>query len=272
LGGGFFFIKTLNFKLSIYLLVVLFLLPEISAQDLEPKDSLIGASNWGLSINPTSILNYIGNAGEADPPVWTGFGDDQINVSYVKTRGDNRMLRYEIGLYASDSRLIESVQSLDVNGNPLNGEFVEDNYNWRSFSIGLRLLDEYFIGENRLRGRYGYFSGFALSKQDFNYLSQNPLETLVGDTLFFSPGRTFSFQSGLLSGVSYFFKENIFLSGDMDLSFTIRDTRNSVLRQVAIDPLITNGPFISENRGEERISDWNLGIRFRPTLRLTFIF
>jgi len=237
-------------------------------------DSLESSNRWGISIDPTSLINYAGNitSGINEVPVWAGNQEDQINIFCLKDKTKNKFLRYGIGLSIHSSRSKELVQALDGNSDPIKGTFVEDITEENSLKFGLYLSKENWVGEHRLKGRYGYFSRLNIALESFNVLSENPLESLIGDTLFYSPGRTFEFQTGVILGASYFVTKTIFISGDSDISFRFRDTRNSVLRQVEFDPVTSSEPFISNVEGAAKSNSIDLGVRFRPTLRLTFLF
>lgn len=221
------------------LLIVAFLSVNIYAQEDEQEqqksasDYLPVAGNFGVGVDATPFLNYIGNAFNGTQNNSLNFGTTHLFFKYFLS--DNSSVRLRLDLnntttfnknYSRDDAayLIDPLSKAQVED--LEVVYNKNNY----FSLGYQM----YVGQNRLRGFFGgdFGYGFNSSKRVYSYGNtmngDNPAPTTnLGGGEFNPTQRDLLYKNstihliglGVFTGAEYYFMPKFSIGLEVGISF-----------------------------------------------------
>jgi hypothetical protein len=228
-------------KIALLLILALFSI-NIYAQDEENQksasDYLPTAGNFGVGVDATPFLNYIGNAFNGTQNNSLNFGSTHLFFKYFLS--DNSSIRLKLDLY--NSTTFNKNYSRDDAAflvDPLTKAQVEDLYTSYSknnfFSLGYQM----YVGENRLRGFFGADLGYGFNSSKVLYQYGN---TMNGDNpapttnlglgqfnpternLLYRSGTTHTIGFGVFTGAEYYIMPKFSIGLEVGISFRMSST------------------------------------------------
>lgn len=192
------------------------------AQDLISKkgeEYLPTEGDWGIGLNATSFLNYVGNIfnAEAEAPIASAMVNQTIYGK--KFLSDNKAYRATIGVNITSFTNNSEVIGLESDGTTT-GANVTNSEKHSSTMIILGIGKEYRRGTTRLQGFYGAEGFFALGTESTKYTYGNTIKASAmggqgnSRSLEMNDGTTFGFTLRGFVGAEYFIVPKISISAE----------------------------------------------------------
>ncbi|TVQ12118.1 MAG: hypothetical protein EA361_11600 [Bacteroidetes bacterium] len=213
-----------------------FAVEEEPVEHASPSEMFPPAGSFGIGLDATPFLNYLGNMANGTMGNSLNLGDNRLYFRYFLTQNAAVRLSLQMGLNKSSATFMVQDDNAFLN-DPLSNMQVEDRRTFFNNDISLRAGYQHFIGENRLRGFVGGDVGYGYNKLHYLYEygnvmnEQNPAPTRVINWNNGSTGNTTqrplesvfsttnSILGGLFTGAEYYLLPQFAVGLELGLSY-----------------------------------------------------
>lgn len=206
------------------------------AEQVAPNELYPAAGSFGIGLDASPFLNYLGNMANGTMGNSLNLGDNRLYFRYFISQNAAVRLSIRMGLSKSSNTFMVRDDNAFVN-DPLSNLQVEDRRTFFNNDIAVRAGYQHFIGDSKLRGFVGGDLGYGFEKAYYLYEygnimnEQNPAPTRVvnwsngftGNTtqrpLEDVYATTKSLLAGAFTGAEYYFIPQFAVGLELGLSF-----------------------------------------------------